>query len=59
LNNPVFSATYQGTDPALRVGFDGCFGVKLAVPWAEESGLPLISDASKLFKSLRKLTGKG
>jgi hypothetical protein len=35
---------------AERVGFGRRFGVKLAVPWAVERGLPIISDGSKLFK---------
>ena len=48
-----------GTATPLRVGFGRRFGVKLAVLWAVESGLPLISNGSKHFKSLEKLTGKG
>jgi hypothetical protein len=49
-----------GPEPALfrRVGFDRRFGVKLAVLWAEELGLPPISYGSKRFKWLKKLTGK-
>jgi hypothetical protein len=43
----------------VRVGFGWRFGVKLGVLWAAGSGLPLINDASKSFKWLRKLTGKG
>jgi hypothetical protein len=31
----------------------------LGVLWAEESGLPGISDGGKHFKYLKKLTGKG
>jgi hypothetical protein len=49
----------SGNPPVSRVGFDCRFGVKLAVLWAVESSLPLISDGSKHFKSLRKLAGKG
>ena len=49
----------MGTPRRLWVGFGCRFGVKLGVLWAVESSLPLISDGSKHFKSLRKLTGKG
>jgi hypothetical protein len=49
----------RGTQLFQWVGFGPRFSVKLAVLWAVESSLPLISDGSKHFKSLRKLTGKG
>ena len=59
LKNRGFSAPRQGTLRFQWVGFGRRFGVKLGVLWAVESSLPLISDGSKHFKSLRKLTGKG
>jgi len=40
----------QGTESALRVGFGGGFGVKLAVLWPGKSGLPADFDGSKRFK---------
>ena len=41
LKNQDFSGSrHRGTELARRVGFGGGFGVKLAVLWAEESGLP-------------------
>ncbi len=50
LKSRRFSALRRG-NPAFSAGWlwPG-FGVKLAVLWAVESGLPLISDGSKHFK---------
>ena len=56
---PKFFGPQSGNPAPWRVGFGRHFGVKLAVLWAVESGLPLISDGSKQLKSLRKLTRKG
>ena len=51
VEKPGFSVIpRRGTESARRVGFGGRFGVKLAVLWAGESGLPLTFDGSKHFK---------
>ena len=39
-NQQRFRSRRRGTGSARRVGFGGRFGVKLAVLWAVESGLP-------------------
>ena len=44
------SIPQPGTGPVRRVGFGDRFGVKLAVLWAEERGLPTGLDDSKHFK---------
>jgi hypothetical protein len=50
LKNRGFSGYRRGTESALRVGFGGGFGVKVAVLWAGESGLLMASHGSKRFK---------
>jgi hypothetical protein len=40
LKNRDSSGSRLGTESALRVGFGGGFGVKVAVLWAGESSLP-------------------
>jgi len=50
LKNRGFSSPRRGTESALRVGFGGGFGVKVAVLWAGESSLPGHFDGSKRFK---------
>jgi hypothetical protein len=50
LKNRDYLAIRRGTLLFQWVGFGRHFGVKLAVLWAVESSLPLISDGSKRFK---------
>jgi hypothetical protein len=50
LKNRDFSGSRAGTESALRVGFGGGFGVKVAVLWAGESSLPGDFDGNKRFK---------
>ena len=49
----LYPGSWPRTRRARRVGFSDRFGVKLAVLWAEESGLPLLFHSAKYFKSLK------
>ncbi len=46
-------------ESARRVGFNPRFGVKLAVLWVVESGLPPVSEGGKHFKWLKKTDREG
>jgi hypothetical protein len=59
LKNRSFSGSCRGTDSALRVGFGGGFGVKVAVLWGWESTRRLTFGGSKRLKSLKKLNREG
>jgi hypothetical protein len=50
LKNRGFSCLHDGTESALRVGFGGGFGVKVAVLWLGRAACRATFDDSKRFK---------